>query len=89
MGQTLSVSVDEQTGNVQAVYFYLRKGTTVETREVSEGRAFADYDDQGQLLGVELLAPCTVTVLDSLVEKEPEPIKNFLRAAAPRELVPA
>jgi uncharacterized protein YuzE len=82
-----TVSVDEQTGRVQAVYFYVREGFAAETREISEGRAFADYDEAGQLLGVELLGPCAVTVLDSITQQEPEPVKAFLRDSAPRGMV--
>jgi uncharacterized protein YuzE len=82
-----TVSVDDQTGRVQAVYFYVREGAAAETREISEGRAFADYDAAGQLLGVELLAPCAVTVLDSITQQEPEPVKVFLRGAVPLEMV--
>ena len=38
----LSVSVDEKTGIVRAAYVRVRKGVVDETREVAEGRAFAD-----------------------------------------------
>ncbi|HTU21180.1 MAG TPA: DUF2283 domain-containing protein [Gemmataceae bacterium] len=92
MGKPLfrtTVSVDEQTGRVQAVYFYVREGQAVETREIIEGRAMADYDAGGHLLGVELLAPCAVRVLDSIAEQEPEPVKKFLRGAVPMEMVAA
>lgn len=92
MGKPLfrtTVSVDEQTGRVQAVYFYVREGTTAETREIIEGRAMADYDAEGHLLGVELLAPCTVRILETIAEREPEPVKKFLRGAVPMEMVAA
>ena len=85
----LSVSVDETTGQIRAAYVRVREGTVFETREVIEGRAFADYTEDGWLLGVELLAPCAVQVLDELFEEEPEPVKRFLRGSPPRELVSA
>jgi hypothetical protein len=85
----LSVSVDEKTGHVRAAYVRVRVGEVSETREVAEGRAFADYDASGLLLGIELLAPCEIEVLDDLAAKEPEPIRRFLRGSPPRELVPA
>lgn len=85
----LSVSVDEKTGHVRAAYIRVRKGEVSVTREVAEGRAFADYDANGSLLGIELLAPCEVQVLDKLSAAEPEPVKQFLRGSPPRELVPA
>lgn len=84
----LSVSVDEKTGHIRAAYFRLRIGEVSETREVAEGRAFADYDASGLLLGLELLAPCEVDELVKFVATEPEPVKQFLRGSLPRELVP-
>jgi len=86
---SLELSVDETTGIVRAAYMRVRKGEVADTREVSEGRAFADYDDSGILLGIELLAPCSVEVLDQISAHEPEYIKRFLRGSPPRELVPA
>lgn len=84
----VSVSVDEKTGHVRAAYVRVRAGEVSETREVAEGRAFADYDASGLLLGIELLAPCEVAVLNNLVAMEPEPIRQFLRGGPPRALVP-
>jgi hypothetical protein len=86
---SLDLSVDEKTGGIRAAYLRVRQGEVAETREVSEGRAFADYGADGQLLGVELLAPCEVAVLDRVAAQEPESIKRFLRGGAPRELVSA
>ncbi len=83
----LSLSVDETTGQIRAAYVRVREGTVSETREVAEGRAFADYSEEGLLLGLELLAPCTVKVLDDISEQEPEPVRRFLRGSPPRELV--
>jgi hypothetical protein len=86
---SLEVSVDEQTGFIRAAYLRVRKGKVAETQEVSEGSAFADYSAKGLLLGVELLAPCKVNVLDRIAAHEPEPVKRFLRGGPPRELVHA
>jgi hypothetical protein len=85
----LELSVDEKTGGIRAAYLRVREGEVAETREVSEGRVFADYGADGLLLGAELLAPCESEVLDRIAAQEPEPIKRFLRGGAPRELVPA
>lgn len=86
---SLNVSVDEKTGNVRAAYLRVRKGEVAETKEVSEGRAFADYTADGVLLGIELLAPCTVEVLDRVTAHEPEAIKQFLHGSLPRDLISA
>jgi hypothetical protein len=80
-----TASVDERTGRVMAVYFYLRR----ETREVVEGKAFADYDADGALLGVELLAPCQVALLGRVVEGEPDGVMQFMRRVAPPEMLVA
>jgi len=83
----LEVSVDEATGTVRAAYLRIRSGQVHETREVSEGRAFADYDEQGSLLGIEILAPCTAAALHSIAQEEPEPVQRFIRGGPPKELV--
>ena len=80
------VEVDEQTGKVEAVYFYIRSGEVAETREYADGRALADYDRRGNLLGVELLEPCEVAILDKISRREPTPIKTFLRGSIPRQM---
>lgn len=90
----VSVTTDTDTGEFLAVYFQVRKGRSVETREFGEGVAFADYDRQGRLLGFEALAPCSVTILDQIVEDEPTETrsraKKFVRDNAPgRILQPA
>jgi hypothetical protein len=85
----LQVSVNEETGSIRAAYLRVREGKVAETREVAEGQAFADYDASGTLLGVELLAPCELAVLDGVAAQEPEPVKRFLQGSAPYELISA
>ena len=50
--------------------------------------AFADCDARGNLLGVELLGPCEIRVLDQIARKEPI-IRRFVRENIPSKLVPA
>jgi hypothetical protein len=85
----LEASVDDRTGRMVAVYLRVREGEVATTKEVEPGIAYADYDAQGTLLGIELLGPCDVAVLDSIAEGEPEAVRRFLHGGAPRELVPA
>ncbi len=81
------VSFSEKTGEPVAAYLRVRHGEVKETKEVSEGVAFADYSEDGFLLGVEFLAPCEVQVLDRLAETEPEPIRGFLRHGARQHML--
>jgi hypothetical protein len=83
----LEASIDEKTGRVVAVYFRIREGAVAETREIKEGDAFADYDADGLLLGIELLGPCEVQVLDAFAQHEPEATRRFLTGGMPRELI--
>jgi hypothetical protein len=83
----LEVSFNETTGEPVAAYIRVRGGRVVETREVSEGIAFADYGADGILLGIELLAPCHADVLDRVSEKEPEPVRQFLRRGIRKEMI--
>jgi hypothetical protein len=83
----VEVDVDDRTGRPRAVYFQVRTGTVAETREIKPGIAFADYSAEGLLLGVELLAACEVRLLDQITLNEPANVQQFLRSAAPRELV--
>jgi uncharacterized protein YuzE len=82
----LESSVDEK-GRTVAAYLRLREGEVAETREIQEGVVNADYDSDGRLLGIELLGPCDVAVLDTIGKSEPESVKRFLTGGAPRELV--
>jgi hypothetical protein len=83
----MEVSFNETTGEPVGAYLRVREGKVKETKEVSEGVAFADYGEDGLLLGIELLAPCQVEVLDRLSEREPEPVRRFLRSGVRREMI--
>jgi uncharacterized protein YuzE len=84
---TVEVYVDDKTGYTKAVYFHIRDSQSAVTKEILEGHAFADYNTSGQLVGIELLAPCNVTVLDEIAQEESEPVRRFLQNAVPRGLV--
>jgi uncharacterized protein YuzE len=81
-----SMAVDSETGSIEAVYFLFRKGRAAKTREFAEGAALADYDKDGKLLGVELLAPCQVNVLRQIGGEEKD-VARFMEDAVPRSLV--
>jgi len=83
----LEASVDERTGHMRAAYLRVREGEVAQTEEIEEGVAYADYDAGGLLLGIELLGPCRVQVLDQIAKNESGPVRQFLTGGAPRELV--
>lgn len=81
----VSVETENHTGRVMAVYFQIRKGKSSVTREYADGNAFADYNRRGELLGIELLAPCEAAVLDKIAKKAPE--RRFVRGAVPQGML--
>lgn len=83
----VEISFDDTTGDPVAAYLRVREGKVFETKEISEGVAFADYAADGFLLGIELLAPCQVAVLDRASEKEPESVRQFLRRGVRKEMI--
>jgi uncharacterized protein YuzE len=83
----LVVTYNDRTGDPVAAYVRIREGKAAETKEISEGIAFADYGVDGLLLGIELLAPCSVEILDRVSEKEPEPVRHFLRRGVRKEMI--
>jgi Protein of unknown function (DUF2283) len=62
----LEISFNETAGGPVPAYLRVREGSVAESTEISPGVAFADYDADGFLLGVELLAPCRLEVLDRI-----------------------
>ena len=87
----LAVETDVATGDILAVYFQIRKGKVHETREFADGVALADYKSNGELIGIELLAPCKTTIVDQLAANEPAAMrretKKFMKDAGPRKMV--
>ncbi len=82
---SVQITVNKKTGSVTAVYFQIRSGRSVKTKELADGMMLADYNAKGELIGLELLGPCTAKVLNTVVIDEPA--RLFIRKAAPRELV--
>jgi len=83
----LEVSYHETTGDPVAAYLRVREGKVTQTKEICAGVAFADYGADGVLLGIELLAPCRVDILAGVSEKEPEPVRQFLRSGVRKEMI--
>ena len=84
----VTVQVNGNTGAVLAAYFRVRRGNSAETKEFAGGKLVVDYDKKGQLLGIEVLAPCKRSDITKILTDEPE-VKKFVRQSAPRELISA
>ena len=69
-----------------AVYFQVRRGRVAKVREFSDGNALVNYNSDGELLGIELLAPCNVSVVDKIAKKD-SVVKRFVRSNAPRQML--
>ena len=89
----LSVETNSSTGDVLAVYFQVRKGKSARVLEMEAGAVFCDYNKDGKLLGVEMLSPCDIKVLDKIARQEPfstrAQTKKFFRNTVPRQMVAA
>ena len=89
----VTIETQDSTGEVLAVYFQIRKGKSAQLREFSDGAACADYNKRGELLGIELLAPCKVSIVDQIASEESVSLrrqaKRFMKSSGPRQMVPA
>jgi hypothetical protein len=84
----MTVDVDKEDGHIIAVFFRVREGKSAQAREFANGSAFAHYNSRGELLGIELLGPCNITVLDKITAREPA-VRKFIHSAIPREMAVA
>lgn len=82
----INVTTDKETGDLMAVYFQVRRGRAAKVREFSDGNALANYNAAGELLGIELLAPCKVSVVDTIAKRD-SVVKKFVRSNAPRKML--
>jgi len=78
----VKIEVEHNTGKMLAVYFRIRKGRAAKTKEFADGAAFADYSVTGELLGIEILGPCEITVVDKIAPREPR-VRDFVRKSMP------
>ena len=87
----VSLETDDDTGEAIAAYFQIRKGRQDHAQDFARGAVIADYNKQGHLLGLELLASCPVKIIDTVAQNESAAfrasIKRFMRQSGPRGLV--
>lgn len=90
IGFEISVSARDD-GTLEAVYIRMNEGKIAKTVEVDEDVVLADYDSQGKLLGIELLAPVRLAKIVKLVDAPRRPsFRKAIKRGAPEEfLVPS
>jgi uncharacterized protein YuzE len=73
-------------GTVEAMYLLLSNEPVVETRELDGDTLLADYDENDELVGIEVLAPVPITKLLAFINPPlREPIRRFLTQTGPQE----
>ena len=86
----MNVSIEFEAGSILAVYFSLRQGKVARTIEAGNG-VQVDQDRNGTVLGVEMLNPAKVNIVERIGRKRHIPelthARRDLRRAF-RELLP-
>lgn len=82
----LTVTNDNRTGEILSVYLRIRKGKVDKVREIQDGAAFVNYGRKGELLGIEMLAPCRLSVIEKIAQSEPS-TRQFIRKNVPPGMV--
>ncbi len=83
----IRIEANDRTGEIMSVYWNIRKGKSASIKEFANGAAFADYSKAGKLLGIELLEPCSIEVLDKIAAQKPA--RKFLKDSIPRAMLAA
>jgi uncharacterized protein YuzE len=87
VGFELSLS-GRNDGTLEAAYFRFKSGKVKKTKEVIEDTLLADYNAEGELLGIEVLAPVRLGDLTKQVDlPRRSSFRKFVRQSAPAELV--
>ncbi len=81
---SVKVSVS-RNGDVMAAYFKVKAGKHHETRTVVDGYLMADYDEFGEILGIEMIGQCLPEDVEQI--DAPEAVKHFVLKAMPQGLV--
>lgn len=87
----IEITTERRTGEMLAVYFQVREGKATQVKEFADGSVFANYARNGELLGIEMLAPCEIKVLDKIAASEDAKYRaqtrDFFRNSVPRHMV--
>lgn len=91
-GFGLTVNARED-GTLEAAYVRVSENQVARTEELIESVLLVDYDHDGNLVGIEILAPVKISqvieIANRLEVKQRESFQNFVRSSAPPGLVHA
>ena len=54
--------MESKQTNFRVAYIHLAKGAVATTKEILGGKVFADFDDNGKLIGFEFLDPMSIEI---------------------------
>lgn len=75
-------------GSIQAIYLAVSANKIARTDEIMENGMLVDYDRNGRIVGVEILAPVRIRDVTGLVDvRTRAPLRRFLRRSVPEEFV--
>jgi hypothetical protein len=87
LGFQIAIS-GRRDGSIEAVYLAVSDNKIARTDEIIEDHMLVDYDRNGRIVGVEILAPVRLRDVTGLVDvRSRAPLKRFLRRSVPQEFV--
>jgi hypothetical protein len=75
-------------GSIDAIYLAVSANKVARTDEFIEDHMLVDYDRNGRIVGIEILAPIRLRDVTGLVDvRTRAPLRRFLRRSVPQEFV--
>lgn len=89
IGFEISTSARDD-GTIEAVYIYFSHRPVASTREIKRDVLLADFDAEGNIIGLEVLAPVKVSEIVMLADPNRRvSFERFVKGAAPAALIQA
>ncbi len=89
IGFEISTSARDD-GTIEAVYIYFSHSPVATTREIKHDVLLADFDAEGNIVGLEVLAPVKISEIVSLADPHRRAsFERFVNGAAPAALIRA
>lgn len=87
VGFEISTSARDD-GTIEAAYIYFSRNPVAKTKEIKGDILLADFDEDGRIVGLEILAPVKFSDLVDLVDPPRRvSFERFVQQAAPPSLV--